>query len=74
MYTVNIAICRGHTVDNLDGYKRRKGLKGPYRLSDGQVYYFDPIEDAYYDPRTDFYLTEEHINAIHDILIKKLST
>ena len=49
----------GYTVMKLpmDGYEARKGLEGPFRYKTGIVLYYDPKEGAYWDPKTDFYLT-----------------
>ena len=56
-----------------DKYGPRKGLEGPFNFS-GRVLYYDNLEGAYYDPRTDFYVDQEEMNLIHsrivDILVK----
>jgi hypothetical protein len=50
-----------------------KGLDGPFNFS-GRVLYYDTREGQYYDPRTDFYVSQEEMDAIHqrlaDILAK----
>jgi hypothetical protein len=61
-------------VDNMrDTYGFRKGLEGPFSFS-GRVLYYDTREGQYYDPRTDFYVPQEEMDAIHqrlaDILAK----
>jgi hypothetical protein len=53
------------TVDEMrDRYGPRSGLEGPFNFS-GQVLYYDPKEGAYYDPRTDFYVSKEEMDVIH---------
>jgi hypothetical protein len=45
-------------------YGPRAGLEGPFNFS-GQVLYYDPEKSAYYDPRTDFYVSKEEMDVIH---------
>jgi hypothetical protein len=52
-------------------YGPRSGLEGPFNFT-GQVLYYDPKEGAYYDPRTDFYLSAEDMDAVHGRIIEKL--
>jgi hypothetical protein len=40
-------------------YQERDGLEGPFRARSGKVYYYDPSEGKYYDPDTDFYISDE---------------
>jgi hypothetical protein len=53
-------------------YGPRKGLEGPFNFS-GQVLYYDPKEGSYYDPRTDFYVSREEMDAINQRLFQKLA-
>ena len=53
-------------------YGPRKGLEGPFNFS-GRVLYYDVREGAYYDPRTDFYMSHDEMNEIHGHLIVTLS-
>ena len=46
------------SIDN-ERYQEREGLEGPFRARNGKVYYYDPKEGKYYDPDTDFYLSDE---------------
>jgi hypothetical protein len=39
-------------------YGERKGLEGPFHYPNGRVAYYDPVEGRYWDPRTDFYLSD----------------
>ena len=45
-------------------YGPRKGLEGPFNFS-GRVLYYDNIEGAYYDPRTDFYVSQSEMDALN---------
>lgn len=52
-------------VDDMrEKYGARKGLEGPFNFT-GRVLYYDPVEGAYYDPRTDFYVSNEEMDIIH---------
>jgi len=52
-------------------YGPRKGLEGPFNFS-GRVLYYDPIEGAYYDPTTDFYVEQSEMDMINNRLMEKL--
>ena len=52
-------------------YGPRKGLEGPFNFS-GRVLYYDPVEGSYYDPTTDFYVSNEEMTAIHERLMGAL--
>ena len=55
-----------NTVDSMrDNYGPRKGLEGPFNFS-GRVLYYDAREGQYYDPRTDFYVDQEEMDAINE--------
>ena len=55
-----------NVMDNMrDNYGPRKGLEGPFSFS-GRVLYYDNKEGAYYDPRSDFYVSYEEMNSIRD--------
>ena len=55
-------------VDTMDmmrtKYEPRKGLEGPFNFS-GRVLYYDNKEGAYYDPTTDFYVSQAEMDAIN---------
>ena len=55
-----------------DKYGPRKGLEGPFNFS-GRVLYYDNLEGAYLDPRTDFYMEQEEMNMIHERLVETLA-
>jgi hypothetical protein len=44
--------------------KRIHGLKGPYVYPNGRVIYFDPKQNEYYDPSTDFYLDRDELASL----------
>lgn len=46
-------------------YGARKGLEGPFQFSTGHVFYYDPAEGKYYDPKSDFYVEQDQMDAIH---------
>jgi len=52
-------------------YGPRKGLEGPFNFS-GRVLYYDPLEGAYYDPTTDFYVEQQEMDMINNRLMETL--
>jgi hypothetical protein len=54
-------------------YGPRKGLEGPFHYPNGQVLYYDVKEGAYYDPSTDFYVADEDVAELQDLILAKLS-
>jgi hypothetical protein len=52
-------------------YGPRQGLEGPFNFS-GRVLYYDPVEGQYYDPTTDFYVSQDEMNEIHSRLVSTL--
>lgn len=53
------------TVDSMrQKYGPRKGLEGPFNFS-GRVLYYDNKEGSYYDPTTDFYVSQEEMDTIN---------
>ena len=62
-----------NVTDNMrDNYSPRKGLEGPFSFS-GRVLYYDPKEGRYWDPRSDFYISNEEMNIIHKQLSDRLA-
>ena len=45
-------------------YGPRPGLEGPFNFS-GRVLYYDNTEGSYYDPTTDFYVSQEEMDIIN---------
>jgi hypothetical protein len=58
--------------DMRDKYGPRKGLEGPFNFS-GRVLYYDNLEGAYYDPRTDFYVDQAEMDQIHSRIVDILA-
>ena len=50
----------------------RKGLEGPFHYPNGQVLYYDPKEGQYYDPLTDFYVPDEDVHELQNMIFDKL--
>jgi hypothetical protein len=50
----------------------RKGLEGPFHYPKGQVLYYDPKEGSYYDPLTDFYVPDEDVHELQNMIFDKL--
>ena len=51
-------------------YGPRAGLEGPFNFS-GRVLYYDNKEGAYYDPSTDFYVSDNEMTLIRDGFLAK---
>lgn len=45
-------------------YGPRQGLEGPFNFS-GRVLYYDNTEGSYYDPTTDFYVSQSEMDQIN---------
>lgn len=58
--------------DACAGYGARKGLEGPFNFS-GRVLYYDAREGQYWDPRSDFYVSQDEMNELHEQLTQVLS-
>ena len=50
-------------------YQPRKGLEGPFFYPNGAVLYYDPVEGKYYDPQTDFYLSDKEVSDLKDLIV-----
>ncbi len=46
------------------GNREHEGLEGPYRQDNGKVLYYDTKEGKYYDPDSDFYVSDEDLRAM----------
>ena len=55
-----------------DTYGPRKGLEGPFNFT-GRVLYYDNIEGAYWDPRSDFYIERDEMTLIRDGFLKQFA-
>lgn len=50
----------------------RKGLEGPFTFVNGRVLYYDAKAGQYYDPLTDFYVDNDEIADLHDLLMRRV--
>lgn len=50
----------------------RAGLEGPFHYPNGQVLYYDPKEGQYYDPMTDFYVADEDVYQLQNMILSTL--
>ena len=53
-------------------FSPRKGLEGPFHYPNGQVLYYDPKEGAYYDPLTDFYVPDDEVAELQNMIFAVL--
>lgn len=53
-------------------YVERVGLEGPFHYPSGRVLYYDTTEGKYWDPRTDFYVEADEINALNQQIVELL--
>ena len=61
------------TIDNMrDKYGPRKGLEGPFNFT-GRVLYYDTKEGQYWDPRSDFYLSDDDMTIVHGYIVELLT-
>jgi len=54
-------------------WQPRKGLEGPFFYANGRVLYYDPKDGQYWDPLTDFYVTNEEMDYLHSLTLEILS-
>ena len=47
-----------------DKWQPRRGLEGPFQYAYGRVLYYDPREGRYWDPTTDWYLTNNEVSEL----------
>ena len=55
-------------------YGPRKGLEGPFFYPNGLALYYDPKEGAYWDPTTDFYLSNDEMDMINQQIFTALAS
>jgi hypothetical protein len=51
----------------------RQGLEGPFHYPSGAVLYYDPRNGEYYDPKTDFYVSNEDVAVLQQQIIDRLT-
>lgn len=54
-------------------WQPRKGLEGPFFYAGGRVLYYDPKVGEYWDPTTDFYLSNDEMDQINQYLYDVLA-
>ena len=52
----------------------RKGLEGPFTFVNGRVLYYDVKEGQYYDTLTDFYVDNQEVAELHQLLMRRIQT
>ena len=55
----------GKTEDVFKGYGSRKGLEGPFVYPNGHILYYDSPAGQYWDPKTDFYMSNEDMDNLN---------
>jgi len=53
-------------------WQPRKGLEGPFFYPNGQVLYYDTKAGQYWDPTTDFYVTNEDVADLQQMFLEVL--
>jgi hypothetical protein len=51
----------------------RAGLEGPFHYPSGAVLYYDAKAGEYYDPKTDFYVSNEDVAVLKQQIIDRLT-
>jgi hypothetical protein len=54
-------------------YQPRKGLEGPFFYPSGAVLYYDPKAGQYWDPQTDFYVSDDDVSRLKNQYFDLLS-
>ena len=53
-------------------WQPRKGLEGPFHYPSGRVLYYDNKAGQYYDPTTDFYVSDQDVADLQQEIIRLL--
>jgi hypothetical protein len=56
----------------VENYVPRPGLEGPFSFLD-RVLYYDPKVGSYWDPRTDFYVSQDEMNHLNQRMVDFLA-
>ena len=51
----------------------RKGLEGPFHYPSGAVLYYDTKAGEYYDPKTDWYVSNEDVVFLQQQIFDRLT-
>jgi len=65
----NKEVGEGYTVVpgiDKERYQERPGLEGPFHAKSGKVVYYDKQEGKYYDPDSDFYISNDDWQAMNE--------
>ena len=62
----------GKTEDVFKGFEARKGLEGPFVYPNGQILYYDSKAGQYWDPKTDFYMSNEDMDSLNRQVFDKI--
>ena len=63
----------GYTVFERDiNYGPRNGLEGPFHYPNGRVLYYDPKAGEYWDPLTDFYVSNEDVAYLQQSIFNQI--
>ena len=54
-------------------WESRPGLEGPFHYPNGQVLYYDPRAGEYWDPSTDFYVSNEDVADLQQSVFRVLA-
>jgi hypothetical protein len=54
-------------------WQPRVGLEGPFFYANGRFLYYDPKDGQYWDPLTDFYVSNEEMDYLHSLTLEILS-
>lgn len=63
----------GRREDVYKGYEQRPGLDGPFVFAGGRILYYDAGEGAYWDPTTDFFVSEDEMDQLRADLMRLLN-
>jgi hypothetical protein len=53
-------------------WQPRKGLEGPFFYSNGRVLYYSPADGEYWDPTTDFFVPNEEVASLMNLIVEIL--
>ena len=53
-------------------WQPRRGIEGPFFYPNGRVAYYDPKEGQYWDPKTDFYLSNQEVTDLQNLVFDKI--
>ena len=53
-------------------WQPRRGIEGPFFYPNGRVAYYDPKEGQYWDPKTDFYLSNQEVTDLQNLVFEKI--